>query len=218
MEPSVKPPSRRYNAAGRRAAALRTRRAILDAALRLFTERGYAGTTMADIAGAAGVALDTVYAVVGRKPTLFRELIENAITGTDLPVEVEERDYVVAVRAEASARGKLAVYAQAVRSIQGRLAPLLQVWRAAAPGDPELAAVWREFTERRARNMRLFVAEVASTGALREDLSLEEAADVIWATNSSELYGLLVHERGWEPDRYMRWLADSWARLLLRDP
>ena len=218
MERSVKPPSRRYNAAGRRAAAQRTRRAILDAAVRLFTERGYAGTTMADIAAAAGVALDTIYAVVGPKPTLFRLLIETAISGADEPIPAEERDYVGAIRAEPDAGRKLELYARAVRAIQGRLAPLLHVLRAAAPGDPDLAAVWREIAERRARNMRLFVADVASTGALREDISLEEAADVIWATNSAEFYVLLVHERGWEPDHYMHWLADAWRRLLLRDP
>ena len=170
MERSVKPPSRRYNAAGRRAAAQRTRRAILDAAVRLFTERGYAGTTMADIAAAAGVALDTIYAVVGPKPTLFRLLIETAISGADEPIPAEERDYVAAIRAEPDAGRKLELYARAVRAIQGRLAPLLHVLRAAAPGDPDLAAVWREIAERRARNIRLFVADVASTGALREDI------------------------------------------------
>ena len=218
MERSVKSPARRYNAAGRRAAAQRTRRLILAEAVRLFTERGYAGTTMADIAAAARVALDTVYATVGPKPTLFRLLIETAISGTDRPVAAEERDYVAAIHAEPDGARKLELYAGAVRTIHGRLAPLLHVLRAAAPGEPELAAVWREIAERRARNMRLFVAEVAAPGALREGLSLEEAADVVWATNSAELYILLVHERGWQPDRYMRWLADTWRRLLLRTP
>jgi hypothetical protein len=89
------------------------------------------------------------------------------------------------------------------------------VLHAAAPADPELAAVWSEIAERRARNMRLFASEVAATGSLREDVSIEEAADVIWATNSPELYVLLVQERGWDPDQYARWLADAWRRLLL---
>nr|MBA3267271.1 hypothetical protein [Acidimicrobiia bacterium] len=39
--------------------------------------------------------------------------------------------------------------------------------------------------------------------------------DVIWATNSAELYVLLTVERRWTPDRYERWLADAWCRLLL---
>jgi hypothetical protein len=162
------------------------------------------------------VALDTIYAVVGRKPTLFRLLIETAISGTDEPVALEQRDYVTAVRAEPDAARKLEVYAQAVRTAHGRMAPLLRVLQAAAPVEPELAEVWHDIAERRARNMRLLAAELAGRGSLREGVSIEEAADVIWATNSVELYVLLVHERGWGADRYARWLADAWRRLLLQ--
>lgn len=66
--------------------------------------------------------------------------------------------------------------------------------------------------------MRLLAADLATTGALREGVSVEEVADVIWATNASEVYVLLVFERGWSPERYERWLAAAWQRLLLRDP
>jgi hypothetical protein len=172
---------------------------------------------MAAIATTAGVALDTVYAAVGRKSTLFRLLIETAISGTDEPVPAQDRDYVAAVRAEPEARRQLELYAQATRTIHGRLAPLLRVLQAAAPADPELAAVWNEIAERRARNMRILVSHLAGTDSLRQDISLEDAADVIWATNSPEFYALLVHERGWDPDHYAHWLADAWRRLLLRD-
>ena len=169
------------------------------------------------MAAEAGVALDTIYAVVGRKPKLFRLLIETAISGADAPVPAIERDYVAAIRAEKQALRKLELYAQAMRAIHGRLAPLIRVLQLAASADPELAAVWSEISERRATNMRLFVADLASTVALRDDLLQTEAADVIWATNSPELYLMLVHERGWHPDRYATWLADAWRRLLLRD-
>jgi hypothetical protein len=53
-------------------------------------------------------------------------------------------------------------------------------------------------------------------GALRPELSVEEVADVLWSMNSPELYLLLVGQRGWDPDRYQRWLADARRRLLLR--
>jgi hypothetical protein len=56
----------------------------------------------------------------------------------------------------------------------------------------------------------------SSPGALRPELSVEEVADVLWSMNSPELYLLLVDQRGWDPDRYQRWLADAWRRLLLR--
>ncbi|MDQ6672673.1 MAG: TetR/AcrR family transcriptional regulator [Chloroflexota bacterium] len=217
MPRPVKPAARAYDAPRRRAAAQRTRRVILEAARRLFVESGYGAITMAEIAAQAGVALDTVYAAVGRKPTLFRLLIESAISGTDEAVPAEQRDYVREIQATPAAAGKLEVYAQSVRVIHARLAPLLRVLQAAAPAEPELADVWREIAERRVRNMRLFAANLGGTGSLREDLSIEEAADVIWATNSAEFYILLVHERGWQPERYEHWLADAWRRLLLRN-
>lgn len=213
----VKPTSRPYNTARRRSAALCTRRRILDAASRLFLERGYISTTIADIAAAAKVAVDTVYAAVGRKPTLFQLLIEAAISGTEAPIPAEEREYVAAMRAEPDAGRKLELYAHAMQSIHVRMTPLLRVLQVAAPTDPELAQVWTDIADRRARNMRLLIADVASTGRLRAEISLEQAADVIWATNSPELYMLLVDQRRWDPDQYAHWLGDAWQRLLLRE-
>jgi AcrR family transcriptional regulator len=214
MSRPVKP--RPYHSARRCEQASRTRRAILDAASRLFVQRGYAATTMAAVAEAAGVALDTVYAAVGPKPVLFRLLLEAAISGIEQPVPALERGYVQAIRAEPDAARKLVIYAGAVRQIQQRLAPLVQVLQQAAGADPQLGALWREIATRRATNMRQLAAELAATGALRPDLAVQEAADVLWATNSPELYLLLVDQRGWDPDRYQRWLADAWQRLLLQ--
>jgi hypothetical protein len=83
-------------------------------------------------------------------------------------------------------------------------------------GDPELRALWQEIAERRAANMGLLAAELAATGALRPELSVAEAADVLWSMNSPEFYLMLVDQRGWDPDHYQQWLADAWQRLLLR--
>lgn len=213
MSERVKP--RGYRSPRRREQAAQTRGAILDAARALLVERGYARTTMAAIAEQAGVSVETVYAAVGAKPALVRLLIETAISGIDQPVDADERDYVRAVRAEPDARAKLAVYAAAMRRIQPRMAPLFRMLQAAAPAHPELAALWREISERRAANMRLFAAELAATGQLRGDLTVEEVADIVWTMNSSEYYLLLVIERGWDLDRFERWLAEAWQRLLL---
>ena len=210
MGPPVK---RRYDASRRRQAADRTRQAILDAALELFTGQGYAATPMTAIAQRAGVALDTVYASVGRKPELARLLIETAISGSSQAVPAEERDYVRAIRAAADAETKIGIYASAMRGIAGRLAPVLSIVQQAAPAEPELAALWRQIADRRAANMRRFAADLAVVASLRVDPG--DAADIIWATNAPELYQLLVSQRGWSPERYERFLADTWRRLLL---
>ncbi len=209
------PVKRRYDATRRRQAADRTRAAILDAARTLFTERGYAGTPMTAIADRAGVAVDTVYASAGRKPELARLLIETAISGTDQAIPAGQRDYVHAIQAAPDADTKIAIYAAAVAAIAPRLAPVLAIIQQAARDEPELAALWTQIAERRAANMRLFVADLAAAAPLR--LDLDEAADIVWATNATELYQLLVSQRGWSPQRYEHFLADTWRRLLLAD-
>ena len=213
---SVQPPvKRRYDTSRRRQAAAQTRQAILDAALRLFASQGYAATPMAAIAEQAGVALDTVYASVGRKPRVARLLIEAAISGTSQAVPAGERDYVQAIEAAPDAGAKIAIYAAAMRAIAGRLAPVLGIVQQAGAAEPELAALWREIAECRAANMRRFADSLAAVATLR--VSVDEAADIVWATNAPELYQLLTSQRGWTPDRYERFLADTWRRLLLAE-
>ncbi len=210
-----KPVKRSYDAAGRRAQSAETRQRIVDAARTLILERGYRATTIAAIARAAGVNADTVYELVGRKPTLLRELIEQAVSGTDRPVVAEERAYVQAIQHEPDPAQKLALYARAMKEIHARLAPLLLALRDASATEPEAKAVWEEISDRRAANMRKFVGDIRAAGGLRAGLSIDEAADTVWVTNSPEIYVLLTVERGWSPTKYERWLAQTWRRLLL---
>lgn len=207
---------RRYTSPVRAEQAARTRHAVLDAARELFAERGYAATGVQEIARRAGVAVDTVYAAVGRKPVLLRHLVETALSGTDEVVPAEQRDYVQRVRAARTAREKIEVYAAAVAAIGVRLAPVHRALVEAAATDADCAALRAELGARRAANMRLFAADLRATGELRPDLDDGEVADVVWSMNSAEYRALLVGERGWSAERFGTWLADAWTRLLLR--
>jgi AcrR family transcriptional regulator len=209
---------RPYDGTSRRKSADKTVRSILDAARKLFLQRGYIATTMPAIAQAAGIALDTVYAAVGRKPKLLGLLIEGAISGTEEPIPAEQRLYVRAIRAETDAVKKLRIYAAALCSIHPRLAPMLRILQMAVPLDAELAALWREISDRRASNMLLFAEDLLATGQVRADLSAQQIADIVWSTGSPEFYLLLVGERGWGIEAFEHWLRDTWVRLLLRDP
>ena len=204
-----------YDNAARQAKSLETRQRILGAARGLMLERGYRASTIAEIADRSGVHVDTVYELVGRKPVLLRELIEQAISGTDRAVIAEDRDYVHAMLTEPDPARKLAIYAHAMREIQARMAPLFLALRDAASTEPEAREIWQEISDRRAANMHKLARDLRDADGLRPGLTVEEAADVIWATNSPELYVLLTAERNWTADHYEDWLADTWRRLLL---
>jgi AcrR family transcriptional regulator len=212
--------ARRYHSPRRAEQAIATRRAVLDAARDLFVSKGYLATTVADVARHARVAVDTVYATVGRKPALLREVVETAISGEDEAVPAERRDYVARVRAAPTARDKIEAYAAGLVEIQPRLAPVYLALRDAAATDAESAALWSEISGRRAANMRMFAADLRATGELRADLSDDEVGDIVWSMNGPEYWTLLVVERGWEPERFAALLVDAWTRLLTsaRDP
>jgi AcrR family transcriptional regulator len=209
---------RAYHAPRRVERAAVTRAAVLSAAQELFVSKGYTATTIADIAERAGVSLDTIYATVGRKPALLRELVETAISGTQQAVPAEQRDYVLRIGVAVTASDKISIYAQAITTIQQRMAPVFLALRDAAATDANCASLWREIATRRATNMRTFAADLRATGELREDLTDDQVADIIWSMNAAEYWDLLVRERGWTPDQFRGWLIDAWTRLLLQTP
>ena len=206
---------RAYHSPRRAEQAAETRRAVLEAARELFVTGGYTATTIAEIAGRASVSVDTVYATVGRKPALLRELVETAISGSEHVIPADQRDYVTRMRAAGSAREMLTIYAHAITGIQQRLAPVFIALRDAAVTDPECAALWTEIGQRRARNMRRLADDLRATGQLRGDLSDGQVADIIWSMNAAEYWVLLVRERSWRPEEFAAWLTDAWTRLLL---
>lgn len=207
---------RRYHSPRRKEQAAATREAVVSAARELFVGEGYRSTTVAGIARRAGVAVDTIYATIGRKPDLLREVVETAISGTGHAVPAEQRDYVIRLRQAAGAAEKIRIYAQALAGIQPRLAPVYVALRDAAGTDPDCGALWQQISDRRAANMLRFIEDLASTGELRTDRPAAELADAVWSMNGPEYWVLLVDHRGWSPEQFAAWLSDAWCRLLLK--
>jgi AcrR family transcriptional regulator len=216
--PPPERPKRRYDAPRRRAGAAATRQRILAAARELFLARGYAATTMAAIAAAAGVSVETIYLAAGPKAALVRELVEQALSGADRPVPPPERAGVREIEAEPDPRRKVVLFARLVRALQERVAPIWTVAEAAAPGDAALAALIAELYARHVGSMRRFVDHLAAAGHLRAGLAPDLATDLLWAMNSPAFYRLLAVERRWSGDTLERFLADAWQLLLLPDP
>jgi len=206
--------TRSYRSPQRRERAAATRLSVLAAARDLFQAKGYAATTVADVARRAGVSVDTVYASVGRKPELVLSVIDTMLAGTEEPLPAEQRDYVLAIGSEPTAVGRIEIYAAAVARLVPHTAPLQEALRKAGDTDAVCAATWLRLVTRRAANMLLFAADLRSTGELRADLTDQEVADIVWSTNAAE-YWLLLAQRGWTPARYQGLLVDVWSRTLL---
>src|SRR5712691_13145250 len=151
----VKPP-RRYDSTRRRAQAAETRQDILKAALRLFLEGGYAGTTINDVAAASGVAVETIYRGFGSKAALFKGVMEAAIAGgaARSAIPPEERPVVRAMIAEQNPRRVLERHAATQPGIHARAGPLYRVLREAAAGEPELEQVWAQLEAQRLDGMK----------------------------------------------------------------
>lgn len=197
--------------------ARRTRRRMLDAAARLFTERGWAGTTVEDIARTAEVGVQTVYFTFGTKRALLKELLDTAIAGDTDPVATLDRPWAREVLDTPDPARQLALQAAGARRVLERAAPVLEVVRGAAAADPELAELWRSNREQRHTVQLRFAQALASKagGALRDGHDAASAADIATALLSPETYGLLVTDRGWSPDRWEQWAADALERQLL---
>ncbi len=212
----VKPP-RRYDSTRRRAQAAQTRQDILKAALQLFLEGGYAGTTINDVAAAAGGAVETIYRGFGSKAALFKCVMEAAIAGgaARAAIPPEERPVVRAMIAEQNPRRVLELHAATQPGIHARAGPLYRVLMEATAADPEVGDVWNQLEAQRLKGMRRIAEQLKNVGGIRQGLSVEEAGDILWTVNSLAVYNLLVLQRAWSPERYRDWIASTNTRALL---
>jgi AcrR family transcriptional regulator len=210
---------RQYDSKRRREQAAQTRRDIEAAADKLFRERGYVGTSMPAIAAEAGVVVETIYRAFGSKAGLCKAVIESALAGGSRRAELPpvERPALRAVIEETDPRRKLELYARTQPGVHGRAGPLYRVLVAAADSDPELRNVLDGIEARRLHGLGGLAAQLAESRALRSDLSVEDARDVIWTLCSTAVHNLLVRERDWSPETYRRWLTATLQRVLLEE-
>jgi AcrR family transcriptional regulator len=201
-------------AAGRRGAGrpdqARTRlarAAVVEAAQALFLERGYGATTVEAISERADVPAATVYRLFSSKHGILKALLDVSIVGDDENVPMAERPQVRTLLVEPDPNQQLAGFVSTAAEVNARVAPLYRILLSAAEADAEAAVLLDELTRQRQQGQRMIARSLARAGALRPGLRERDAADVIHALLSPEMYRLLVVDRGWKPDRYRRWLT-----------
>ena len=208
-------PKRTYNSTRRQAQARQTRRLIIEAADRLFRERGYAGAAIEAIAQEAGVAVETIYATFGSKVAILTALVDFSVVGDDEPVPLLQRPGIRAAQAENDPRRLLDHFARDVVQVMQRMSPIFSLLRTAARSEPEIAALLARLLAGRLQGMMFLIEQLERTQGLRAGLDREQAGETAWALSSAEVFHLLTVERGWPREKYTAWLAGSLARLLL---
>jgi AcrR family transcriptional regulator len=194
------------------------RAAVVQAARALFLERGYAATTVEAISGLSDVPPATVYRLFGTKLGILKALFDVSIAGDDEAIPLEERPHVRALVADPDPGNQLSGFAGITRGIMARTEPVHRILVSAAGSDPDAAALLAEQTRHRQRGQSQIASTLSRAGAPRPKLREREAADIIHALMSPEVYRLLVSDRGWHPDRYQRWLAETLVSQLLPTP
>ena len=192
---------------------------MIDAARDLFLKRGYGATTVDAISDRAEVPPATVYRLFSSKHGILKSLLDVSIVGDHEDVPMADRPEVQSLVDNPNPREQLAGFVSITVRVNERIAPLYRILTSAAGTDPDAAGLLDELTRQRQRGQRTIARSLARAGALRPELRERDAADLIHALMSPELYQLLVVDRGWNADRYQRWLARTLGdQLLPGDP
>ena len=169
---------RTYDSSRRRAQANETRAAVVRAARDLFIEQGYGRTTMADIAGRAGVSVETIYSAFGNKATLLHKAWDITVGGDDQDVVFHERPEVMAIRNEPDLARRFMLHATFSTQTAQRIAPFQLMVQSAAGAEPAAAEMLDEMGRQRLAGMTVMAGEAAKTGQLA--VTEDECRDVVW--------------------------------------
>lgn len=199
--------------------AQRSRSRIVAAAIRLFLADGYARTTIAAVASAAGVSADLVFHLFGSKRELLRAAIDASVGGDDRDVPFLERAEPQAMRRETDQRRQIAMFAAGMAGQLERVRPVDDMLRNAAAVDPQIAALREDIQLRQRRQAMTTVAGwLRDRGPFRDDMPVEQAAAVIWTLTSPEVHHMLTVDRAWTSTQYQDWLRTTLQATLLPGP
>ena len=181
---------RAYRSPRREQQAAETRSVVVTAAVQLFGERGWAATGMRDVARAAGVSVETVYASFRSKGDLLLAAIDIAVVGDAALVPLNQRPEFAALAA-GTRRQRAAAAARLVTTINQRTAGVVLALREGAASDAGLAEQMSERERRRRITIEQGAALVAGCAVTAEEV------DGLWAVLAVEVYQLLTRLRGW---------------------
>jgi AcrR family transcriptional regulator len=194
------------------------RAAVVDAARTLFLDRGYGATTIEAISDLSDVPPATVYRLFSSKRGILKALLDVSIVGDDEAVPLADRPHVRSLFADPDPKHQMAGFVGTAAQVNSKTAPIYRILVSAASSDADAATLLDELTRQRQEGQGLIARSLRRAGALRPELRARDAADIIHALMSPEVYRLLVLDRGWKPERYERWLTETLIDQLLPRP
>jgi AcrR family transcriptional regulator len=194
------------------------RAAVVDAARTLFLERGYGATTIDAISALSDVPPATVYRLLSSKRGILKALLDVSIAGNDEAIPMADRPPVRSLLADPDPRSMVAGFVGIAAQVNVRTAAIYRILVSAAASDPDAATLLDELTRQRQQGQGRVARALARARALRPTLRERDAGDIIHALVSPEVYGLLVVDRGWPPERYETWLTETLVDQLLAPP
>lgn len=203
----------KYHSERRQEQAEATRQAILDAARALFVERGYAGTTVADIAAAARVAVPTVYASVGTKPAILAELRKMIPVVAGVP-----EDMRAAFDRAGDPRQAISGFVTGVRRLLESSGDLMYAIEAAAPFEPVAAEAWQEGLVIHRAACGIAIERIGALGALKESVPPAQAGDVLSVLSLPATWRTLGGAYGWTYDEVETWIVETAMALITDSP
>jgi AcrR family transcriptional regulator len=220
MDSPVKGAGKRsYDSSRRQAQARQNQALVAEAARQLFVERGYAGTSVRDIAEQAGVAVQTIYNAFAGKPAILTRVFEIAVVGDAEPLALADRAEMQAIHATTDPAQVVERWVGLATGIFLRLLPLLPALREAVMADPTIESVRRtNAVANRYEGVRRVAGRLATLGVLPPDLDVERTTDLLWTYVSFDTAEALIAERGWSPEEYIAWSARAVRALLGLEP
>ena len=194
--------------------ARQRRQRVVDAASRLFGERGYVATTIEAIAREAAVAPATVYQAFGTKQAILARILDVTIAGDAGPAALLDRDWVRQAARHPDPRQRLALVVRHTSQVAARTAPVKEVMRDAAAADPAVRQLLLEDDRRRYLTQQALVDLIIGAGSLRPGGDRDHAVATFFALVNSHGYQLLATQLGWSPDDWQRWLTGVLDREL----
>uniref|UniRef100_Q01XH7 Transcriptional regulator, TetR family n=1 Tax=Solibacter usitatus (strain Ellin6076) TaxID=234267 RepID=Q01XH7_SOLUE len=205
----AKAKKRPYNSPVRERQAGDTRRRIVEASRHLLRTEGYRGMTIEAIAKRAEVSAQSVYSIFKSKTGILIDLLDESAFGADY------EDAVSQVLSAADPQTRLRLTARVARQIHDAQHATFALLRGAGVVAPELAKLEQQRESLRYSRQEILIDSLRDARSLRPEITKESARDIFWMFTGPDVYRMLVRERGWPPQKYQDWLADTLVHSLL---